>query len=344
MTLAEQVNEVMVRGWDVQKKDAIVGRAQSGKLYPKIKEPKDGATWAAAFGTGKVIIVNQPVVSQAEADALAAARLNELSGAFIDAEGEAFRRPDIKAGRVVELKGLGERFSGKYLVTGATHVYTPDGLKTNFTVRGARTGLFNDQIGNPAPLERWPGAVIGIVTNTDDPKTWGRVKVKYPWLTDSAESDWARLVGPGGGKKAGFLAVPEVGDEVLVVFEHGDFNRPCVLGGLWNGQDAIPPATDTAPTGKKPSIRTWCSIEGHRITVYDPPDNKIEIITAGGIKIVLDDVNKKILLDSGGEVEVKSSTNMKVQAGGNLKLEASGSIDIQASGQVNIKGATVNIN
>jgi uncharacterized protein involved in type VI secretion and phage assembly len=255
---------------------------------------------------------------------------------------------------VVELRGLGERFSGKYLVTGATHVYTPDGLQTNFSVRGARTGLFNDQIGNPAPLERWPGAVIGIVTNTDDPRNWGRVKVKFPWLTDSAESDWARLIGPGGGKKAGFLAIPEVGDEVLVIFEHGDFNRPFVLGGMWNGQDAIPPATDTAPTGKRPLVRTWCSIGGHRITVYDTdtPDNKIEIITAGGLKIVLDDVNKKILIESGGEMNTKATSNMKtetsanltIEATGGLKLSSSGNIDIEAGGMVNIKGSVVNIN
>jgi phage protein D/phage baseplate assembly protein gpV len=355
LTLAEQVNEVVVRGWDVQKKDAIVGRAQSGKLYPKIKEPKDGATWAEAFGNGKVIIVNQPVVNQAEADALASARLNELSGAFIEAAGEAFRRPDIKAGRYLELKGLGGRFSGKYLVTRATHMYTPEGLKTSFTVNGARTGLLSDQILNQSPLERWPGAVIAIVTNTDDPKTWGRVKVKYPWMTDDAESDWARLIGPGGGKKAGFLAIPNVGDEVLVVFEHGDFNRPFVLGGLWNGKDSIPPKTDNAPTGEKPLVRTWCSGKGHRITMYDNQDNKIEVISAkghqitmddankkisivstNGLKIVLDDSGKKVSFESGGEIEIKSTSNMKIQAGGNL--------DIQANGQVNVKGAIINLN
>jgi phage protein D len=355
LTLAEQVDEVVVRGWDVQKKDAIVGRAQSGKLYPKIKEPKDGATWAGSFGSGKVVIVNQPVVSQAEADALAAARLNELSGAFLEAEGEAYRRPDIKAGKYLELKGLGDRFSGKYLVTSATHVYAAEGMKTSFTVSGARTGLLSDQFAHQTPLARWPGAVTAVVTNTDDPKKWGRVKVKYPWMTDSAESDWARLVGPGGGKQTGFLAIPNVNDEVLVVFEHGDFNRPCVLGGLWNGKDAIPEKTASAPNGEKPLVRTWRSNKGHRITVYDNSDNKLEIISAkghqiilddannkvtivssGGLKMILDDGSSKVTLESGNEVEIKSSANMKIQAGGNL--------DIQASGQVNIKGAMVNLN
>ena len=87
LTLAEQVDEVMVRGWDVSNKKAIVGRSQSGNLYPDIDEAMDGATWAGAFGAGKMVFVNQPVISQAEADNLAAARLDELSGTFIDAEG-----------------------------------------------------------------------------------------------------------------------------------------------------------------------------------------------------------------------------------------------------------------
>jgi phage protein D len=355
MSLAEQVNEVVVRGWDVQKKDAIVGRAQSGKLYPKIKEPKDGAAWAETFGNGVAIVVNQPVISQAEADALATARLNELSGAFVEADGEAFRRPDIKAGRFLEIKGLGDRFSGKYLVTSVSHRYTAEGLHTTFTVRGARTGLLSDQIGNQAPLERWPGAVTAIVTNTDDPKNWGRVKVKYPWMTQDAESDWARLIGPGGGPKAGLLAIPDVGDEVLVVFEHGDFNRPFVLGGLWNGKDAIPPKTDSAGTGEKPLIRTWCSYNGHRITVYDTQDNKIEVVTQNGHQVTLDDANKKISIvsgnglkividDNGNKVTLDSSGEVELKAGTNLKIQASGNIDIQANGQVNVKGATVNLN
>lgn len=96
MTLAEQVDEVIVRGWDPKEKKEIVGKAESGNLYPDIEESKDGKTWASDFGRGKKIIVDEPVVSQSEADVLASARLDEVSGAFVDAEGTATRRPDIK--------------------------------------------------------------------------------------------------------------------------------------------------------------------------------------------------------------------------------------------------------
>ncbi|MCA9997762.1 MAG: phage late control D family protein, partial [Anaerolineales bacterium] len=94
LTLAEQVDEVVVKGWDEREQKAIVGRAENGRLYPQTQSYKNGAEAARqAFGRGKKVIVNQPVVSQAEANILAQARLDEVSGAFFQAEGEAFRRP-----------------------------------------------------------------------------------------------------------------------------------------------------------------------------------------------------------------------------------------------------------
>lgn len=363
MTVAEQVDEVLVKGWDIDSQEAIVGQANSGKLYVKIDESKDGKAWGSEFGTGKKIIVDQPIVSQAEADVLAQARLNEISGAFVQAEGEAFRKPEIRAGQMVKLEGLGKRLSGTYLVTNATHRYSPNGLTTHFEVRGARTGAMAELAQGQRPLPKTPGAVIAIVTNADDPNNWGRVKVKFPWLSDDAESDWARVVTPGAGPDAGFLCLPEVGDEVVVVFEQGDFSRPLVLGGMWNGQHALPPSTGGASGSERPLVRTWTSRTGHAITMHDDADNKVEIITAGGhtilmddanskieiassggIKIVLDDNGRKLTFEGTGDVQVKSTTALNVEAGSNMKLKASGNIDIEASGMVNVKGAMVKLN
>lgn len=362
MTLAEQVDEVMVRGWDPKKMEAIVGSASSGKLYPKIGESKDGASWSGTFGTGKEIIADQPVYTQAEATVLAQARLNERSGAFVQADGAAYRRPDLKPGRVIKLEELGRRFSGKYLVTQARHIWTPGQLETYFSVRGTRTGLLAEQALNQPPLTRWPGLVPAVVTNIADPEKWGRVKVKYPWLSDSDESDWARVVSPGAGDKAGFFMTPAVNDEVIVGFEHGDFNRPYVLGGLWNGKHATPPITASSDD-EKDKVRVWHSATGHYMAMHESPDKKIEVQTAGGhivlmddqnkkieiktsggIVITLDDAGKKITLKSTGDVAVEGQMNVTVKAGANMTLEATGNMDIKANGMVNVKGATVNLN
>jgi len=353
MSLGEQVDEVIVRGWDPVAQQAIVGRASRGNLYPQVGEQKDGAGWASEFGAGKRAIVDLPVISQAEADALAAARLDELSGAFLEAEGTALRRPEIRAGRAVKLEALGQRFSGTYYITNVTHRYTPAGLVSNFNVRGTRTGLLTETLSPTHEREqRWFGVVIGVVTNTDDPEDMGRVKVKFPWLSEDVESNWCRVLGIGAANETGLYVIPEVGDEVVVSFEHGSISLPVVLGGLWNGQNKIPPEAASAPSGERPKARTWRSQSGHHITILDTSDNKIHIETASGLQVVLDDANKTITLKNeqstvkmeNSKIEIKTAQDVTVESDGNLKIKAGGNIDIQAGGQVTVKGAVINLN
>lgn len=351
MTLAEQVDEVIVRGWDPKEKKEIVGKSESGNLYPSIGETKDGKSWASEFGRGKKILVEHPVSSQSEADILAAARLDELSGAFVDAEGTATRRPDIKAGQKVKLENLGTRFSGEYLVTSAAHSYSPEGFSTQFKVSGTRLGLFSEP-GGSEQKPGWPGVVIALVTNSDDPEKMGRVKVEFPWLGEETESYWARVVGIGAGPDRGFFVTPEVGDEVLVAFEHGNINHPFVIGGLWNGQDSPPPAGTSAPSGEQPKVRVFQSIGGHILAFYDTSEDKIDILTKDGRSITLNDKDRKIIIKNSNVTLTLEESNMKMEAISNLTIEANSQIKIKASAgveidggaKVDIKGGIINLN
>lgn len=350
MSLSEQVDEVIVRGWDAEQQKPLVGRASSGKLSPKIQETRSGTVLAGPFGKGKKILVDQPVVSQAEADLMAAARMDELSGAFLEAEGTALRRPDLRAGRVVEIEGLGTKFTGKYLITRAIHVVSPEGLKTTISVTGSRLGILGEQLRDPVRTQQWPGVVTAVVTNTDDPKKWGRVKVKYPWMSEDAESDWARVIGIGAGKGIGFYSIPSVGDEVMVAFDWGDFGQPVVLGGVWHGKAELPGEVANAKGGNQPRMRTWHSILGHYI-LFNDVDKRIEIQTSNGLKITMDEGTNTITLKSPAvkidlkqdKLVVESSGEVSIK-GTNVKLEASMNLDIKANGQVNINGAMVNLN
>jgi uncharacterized protein involved in type VI secretion and phage assembly len=92
-------------------------------------------------------------------------------------------------------------------------------------------------------LSKINGVVVGLVTNVADPLKQNRVKVHFPWLDDGHESDWVRIATAMAGGARGSMLMPEVNDEVLCAFEHGDARFPYVIGFLWNGQDA-PPGTD----------------------------------------------------------------------------------------------------
>ena len=112
------------------------------------------------------------------------------------------------------------------------------------------------------------GVVVGIVTNNKDPQGLGRVKVKFPWLSADEESNWARLSSPMAGKDRGLFILPEVNDEVLVMFEHGDVNHPFVIGSLWNGTDKPPLSADQAVDGSGNVVRRILkTTAGHTITL-----------------------------------------------------------------------------
>ena len=106
------------------------------------------------------------------------------------------------------------------------------------------------------------GVVIGLVTNVQDPTQNGRIKVHFPWLDDQHETDWIRIATMMGGNGRGSFFMPEVNDEVLVAFDHGDVRFPYVVGFMWNGQDT-PPSSDTR-------LRVIRSVNGHQIGLYDP--------------------------------------------------------------------------
>lgn len=194
------------------------------------------------------------------------------------------------------------------------------------------------------------GVVVGIVTNNKDPEGIGRVKLKFPWLSTEDESAWARVASPMAGKKRGIFFLPEVDDEVLVIFEHGDVNMPYIIGSLWNGVD-LPPETNN--DGKN-NIRMIKSRSGHTITIDDTEGKeKIEIADkTGNNTIIIDTKNNKLSFKSDKDIEIsapngKVSINAKdfeVKASTSAKVEASTGMDLKASGTMNIKGATVNIN
>jgi len=201
-----------------------------------------------------------------------------------------------------------------------------------------------------ARAQRITGVVVGVVTNNQDPDGLGRVKVKFPWLSDEDESQWARLAVPMAGKDRGAYFLPEVDDEVLVVFEHGDVRFPYVVGALWNGQDTPPAKNDDG----KNNLRLIKSRSGHVIKLNDEDGKEtIEIIDKSEKNsIIVDTANNTITITTDKDITLSApkgtikldAQKIDIKSSADTKLEAGAGMDVKASATMNVKGATVNIN
>jgi len=145
LSTAFQVSEVQVRGWSTKDKKEIVGKASSSDVYSKMGGDKSGGEVATGkYGQGKIVTVvtSDPLQTQEEADAIAKARLNELSLNFITGEAIVEGDAAIKSNAIVEFQGVGKKFEGQYYVVNAVHTIRPgndkqNGYTTRFTFKRA---------------------------------------------------------------------------------------------------------------------------------------------------------------------------------------------------------------
>jgi uncharacterized protein involved in type VI secretion and phage assembly len=190
--------------------------------------------------------------------------------------------------------------------------------------------------------DRIYGVVIGIVTNNRDPEKIGRVRLKFPWLSEQVESDWARIVTPQAGKQHGFYSVPDVGDEVLVAFEQGDPRSPYVLGALW-GTPTPPPLSNE--DGKNP-IRAIVSRSGMQIQLDDTSGAEQIVICDkdGKNTLIIDMAHGTIRLSADQDLTIVATNGKLTLQGHEVSIVSDSTLEMTASGAMKIKGATVDIN
>jgi uncharacterized protein involved in type VI secretion and phage assembly len=176
---------------------------------------------------------------------------------------------------------------------------------------------------------RWYGVYPALVSDIKDPDGQGRIKITLPWSPDTGSGRyeaWGRVATLMGGNNRGSWFIPDVNDEVLVVFEGGDPKRPYIIGGLWNGSDAPPASMDGAGNNYLKVLR---SRNGVKITLDDTDgQEKLILETPGGQKMTMK--------DGPGSVEIVDSN------GNSVKLETSG-ITVTASAKVTINASMVEV-
>ena len=173
-----------------------------------------------------------------------------------------------------------------------------------------------------------PAAFLARVVSVKDPENHSRIQVRVFNVDGVADQDapvWARVAVPFAGSNRGAFFIPDVGDEVLVVYLAGDPRLPVVLGGLWNGHDSAPDSFG----GSGDSVDRW-TITGKAGTkisiVEDSSGPTIEFQTPGGVKGTLTD-------PGGGSIEFDAAQT-------SVRLDSSGLTVNAATAQVQITAAT----
>lgn len=153
------------------------------------------------------------------------------------------------------------------------------------------------------------GLVIGTVSNVNDPEQRGRVKVVFPTISSTVESNWARVLTPGAGARHGVHWPFMIGDEVVVGFLDGHPELPVVVGALFSRSHPEP-----VPTGKIAAHRVLRSASGHVLRLDDTLGaEKVELITARP-------ENALTLSASEGAVTITAATRVEIRVGADIVL------------------------
>jgi uncharacterized protein involved in type VI secretion and phage assembly len=337
LSAAEQVPNVQASGWDPGHKQEVTATSPPTTAGTEASgvNPKQ---LAGAFNAQPFLATDPSWHSGAEVKAAADALAEQLGGACVELTGVAKGNPKLRAGVQVALNNVGDPFTGKYTLTSTRHLFAEEtGYTTAFTVSGRQErSLYGTVTGGHRLAGGGSGLVPGIVSDVKDPQKLGRVRLTFPWLAKDFTSAWARVAQVGAGSKRGTVILPEVGDEVLVGFEPDGFDEPYVLGGLYNGKDALPQLSTDPVDGASGEIaeRAFVSRVGH----------KLEFIENDGILLSTGDGKMSVRLDKKNQtVEIKAAQGITVDAGqGSLMLKAANGATLDAGqGNLTLKGMKV---
>ncbi|WP_214323251.1 VgrG-related protein [Nonomuraea sediminis] len=333
VTAGGQVPEVEVRGWDFENKQEVAAMATPRAAEAEVPGA-DPVALGKRFGAPSLTAGESTYRTQADVAAAAGALAAELGGSAAELEGVVRGDPVLRAGTVVALTNVGAPFEGKYTLSTTRHAFSGvTGYTTAFTVSAGCPPC-------PAPPGGL-GLVPAIVSDVHDPAGQGRLRLSMPWLAAGYTSGWARVITAGAGSDRGAVLPAEVGDEVLVGFENGDFDHPYVLGGLYNGQDA-PPGLSTPmidDVSGQVNVRALVSRTGHRLELVDS-------VTGGsGVLLASGDERLTVRLDARtGMLAIKGANGVTIDAGmGQLELKGA-RVTMTGQADVEIRGTQVRIN
>jgi len=250
---------------------------------------------------------------------------------YITAESQV---PTLRVGSVISLYSsflervgnLSEESLGNFIIIEITHEVSQGSYyKNRFKAIPATIKAL------PSPKVRMPLAETQMATvlSNADPQGKGRVRVRMNWQTDGMQTGWVRVMTPDGGSSSdvksnrGFVFIPEVGDQVLLGFRHGDPARPYVMGSLFNGT--------TGGGGLEGNhMKSLTTRSGHTIKLNDSLSSLgITIKDIKGNSIHIDSVGDDIIINAKRNITINAGETFTVNCK-NANILAEESINMNA--------------
>ena len=222
------------------------------------------------------------------------------------------------------------------LITEVTHTFGVDDQYSN-TFQGITAAIDYPPYLNTTIYPRCDHPVRAHVVETEDPKHWGRVKVRFAWQINeyrsgekSGSTPWIPVAQPYIGQDDnafGAYIIPEKYSEVYVDFEEGNFERPYVAGAVFSQRTPV----DAAWYPGNNNVKALRTASGHTIEIHDNQSDE-EFGVGGYIKIydnntlnyevLLSTDSKLIRLKSKGNIELYADRDIIMKAGNNIKVTA----------------------
>ena len=186
----------------------------------------------------------------------------------------------------------------------------------------------------PGPKVRMPLAETQMATvlSNADPDGKGRVRVHMNWQTDGMQTGWVRVMTPDGGSSKdvrsnrGFVFIPEVGDQVLLGFRHGDPARPYVMGSLFNG-------TTGGGGGQGNNCKSLTTRSGSSLKLDDSAGS-VTLHDKGGVSMNFDGAGNQTLATKASATTTvgKDASLLQMDKDGNIELKANTKITLKIEG------------
>ena len=264
---------------------------------------------------------------------------------YITAESQV---PTLRVGSVISLYSsflkrvgdLSEESLGDFIIIEITHEVSQGSYyKNRFKAIPATLKAL------PSPKVRMPLAETQMATvlSNADPEGKGRVRVRMNWQTDGMQTGWVRVMTPDGGSSSdvksnrGFVFIPEVGDQVLLGFRHGDPARPYVMGSLFNGT--------TGGGGLEGNhMKSLTTRSGHTIKLNDSLSSLgITIKDIKGNSIHIDSVGDDIIINAKRNITINAGETFTVNCK-NANILAEESINMNAEQDItSVSGESTSI-